>query len=147
MYNDINEMTALQDEITKRYDDDNSSRFREAWRTISDSLESITEDNSDMVFNDLDELIDDYERKTLMAQYNKVYTMSFEEAEEKLQNCLDDKELQLIRKENDYFCEAESDAQWLDASEVDQRLAQILGAKKCIHWATEDKIVVLIDEE
>lgn len=62
MYNDINEMKALQEEITKRYDDDHSSKFREAWGTISDSLESITEDNSDMVFNDLDELIDDYER-------------------------------------------------------------------------------------
>ena len=62
MYNDINEMKALQKEITKRYDDDHSSRFREAWRTVSDTLESITEDNFDVVFEDLDELVDDYEK-------------------------------------------------------------------------------------
>ena len=55
MYNDINEMKAMQEEITKRYDDDLSSRFREAWRTVSSTLESITEDNFDVIFEDLDE--------------------------------------------------------------------------------------------
>ena len=62
MYSDINEMKALQEEITKMYDDDNSSTFRKAWGVISKTLSSITEDNSDVVFNDLDELVDDYEQ-------------------------------------------------------------------------------------
>lgn len=61
MYSDINEMKALQEEITKMYDDDNSSTFRKAWGVISKTLSSITEDNSDVVLNDLDELVDDYE--------------------------------------------------------------------------------------
>lgn len=82
-----------------------------------------------------------------MTKYNKAYTLSFEEAEEELQNCLDDKELQLIRDEDHSFCTAESDTQFLDASEVDERLAQILCVKSCTHWATEDWMIVLIDEE
>ena len=82
-----------------------------------------------------------------MTKYDKAYTLSFEEVEERLQNYLDDKGLQLIYDEDCQFCTAESDTRFLDGSEVDECLAQILRVKSCTHWATINVVIVLIYEE
>lgn len=62
MYNDIDEMKALKDTLGKMYLEDDSSKFWRAWDVVGEELKSITEDNYDVVFDGLDQMIDDYER-------------------------------------------------------------------------------------
>lgn len=70
------------------------------------------------------------------------YKMTVEEAEERLQYLLDDSGLRLTHHLMDidftsFFC-AESDSQFLDGSEIDERFAQILGVGAVEHYATDD---------
>lgn len=70
------------------------------------------------------------------------YKMSLTEAEEKLQYALDNATLRLVHRVGDMdfpsFFYAESDSQCLDGTEIDERLAQILGVRVVEHYATED---------
>lgn len=70
------------------------------------------------------------------------YKMTLAEAEEMLQNTLDNSSLKLVRRVGDmdfpsFFC-AVSDSQSLDGSEIDERLAQILGVRAVEHYAADD---------
>ena len=62
MYNDIDEMKVFRETLGKMYLEDDSSKFWRAWDVVGEELKSITEDNYDVVFEDLDELVDDYEK-------------------------------------------------------------------------------------
>lgn len=73
------------------------------------------------------------------------YLFSLKEAEEALQKCLDNRGLKL--KEEVFFYNAESDDIFLDGSQVDERMAQILGVEKCEHYATENGMVVIVEKE
>lgn len=73
-----------------------------------------------------------------MEKYNGAYKYTVREAEEMLQNCLDDKEIELINR--GYFYYAESDTNYLDGAEVDERMAQILHVKECEHYAIREVI-------
>ena len=55
------------------------------------------------------------------------YKMSVSEAEEILQNVLDDAGIRLVSEANAFYS-AYSDSQELDGSQVDRRIAQYLGA-------------------
>lgn len=72
------------------------------------------------------------------------YKMTLEEAQEALQNCLDDRYLRL--KQTGLFYEARSDITYLDGSEVDERMAQILHVEQCEHWATDEGMVILVKQ-
>ena len=71
------------------------------------------------------------------------YKFTLKEAEEKIQDCLDNKELKLIYKGRFYY--AESDSQCLDGAEIDERFAQILGVESGEHCVTDDGLVFLVD--
>lgn len=73
------------------------------------------------------------------------YIFTLEEAEEALQKCLDNSGIRL--KEEVFFYNAESDDIFLDGSEVDERMAQILGVGKCEHYAIESGMVVIVEQE
>lgn len=71
------------------------------------------------------------------------YTLTLDEAEELLQNCLDNKGIKLVSQ--GFFYYAESDTQCLDGNQIDERMAQIIGVKKCEHYVMEDGMVVVVD--
>lgn len=73
-----------------------------------------------------------------MEKYKCAYKYTVQEAEELLQCCLDDKEIELIN--HGYFYYAESDTNCLDGSEVDERMAQILHVEECEHYAIRELI-------
>ena len=73
-----------------------------------------------------------------MEKYNKAYKYTKEEAEELLQNCLDNNEIKLVN--HVYFYFAESDTQELDGAEIDERMAQILHVNECIHYVIKELI-------
>ena len=56
------------------------------------------------------------------------YKMSVSEAEEILQNVLDDAGIRLVSEANTFYS-AYSDSQELDGSQVDRRIAQYLGVQ------------------
>ena len=62
MYNDIDEMKVFRETLGKMYLEDDSSKFWRAWDVVGEALKSITEDNYDVVFDGLDQMVDDYER-------------------------------------------------------------------------------------
>ena len=70
------------------------------------------------------------------------YKFTLEEAEEELQNCLDNRSLRLICKGRFYY--AESDEQCLDGAEIDERFAQIIGVESGEHCVTDDGLVFLV---
>lgn len=71
-----------------------------------------------------------------------VYELSWEEAQEILQNLLDNRTLDLHPSTRDQrLLEAKSSEQELDAGEIDERMTQYFGTK-CICWATVDGILV-----
>lgn len=72
------------------------------------------------------------------------YKFTLTEAEEALQNCLDDREMKLVSDRN--FYHAESDNNYLDGSEVDQRLAEIIGVENGEHYETENGLVFLVSQ-
>lgn len=69
------------------------------------------------------------------------YKFTLKEAEEKLQICLDNKDLRLVCKGRFYY--AESDSQCLDGAEIDERFAQIIGVESGEHCVTDDGLVFL----
>ncbi len=73
------------------------------------------------------------------------HLFSLEEAEEMLQKCLDDNTLKL--RACSFFYDASSDDIYLDGSEIDERMAQILNVKKCYHYRTESGMVVVEEQE
>ena len=73
-----------------------------------------------------------------MEKYIIAYKYTPEEVEELLQNCLDDKGIKLLNKGHFYY--AESDTNFLDGSEIDERMAQILNVKECEHYATKEVV-------
>lgn len=74
------------------------------------------------------------------------YRMSREEAQENLQVILDNKGIKLVKQNG--FYEAESDIQYLDGSEVDERMAQILNVQSCEHFSDPDgkEMFVIVNE-
>jgi hypothetical protein len=62
------------------------------------------------------------------------WILSKEEAEEILQNILDNNSIYLIRQ-NGGFYNAESYSQELDGAEIDERMAQYFNIDKCEHYA------------
>ena len=133
MYSDINEMKALQEEITKMYDDDNSSTFRKAWGVISKTLSSITEDNSDVVFNDLDELVDDYEQLSTRPniRLRQKHTNLLEALQTGAPLRVLDLELESRTKNDDYgLCLRvpiiEQDGQWYVSYEIITKLLECI---------------------
>lgn len=70
------------------------------------------------------------------------YKMTIFEAENMLQNAVDNSSLKLVHHIGDMdfpcFFYAGSDSQCLDGSEIDERLAQILGVRSVEHYASED---------
>lgn len=75
-----------------------------------------------------------------------IYELSWEEAEEILQNLLDNRTLDLRPSLRDpHLLEAESSEQDLDSGEVDERFSQYFGVS-CTCWATEDGILVVTDQ-
>lgn len=134
MYNDIYEMKALQEGITKMYDDENSSTFRNAWRAISKALSSITEDNSDVVFNDLDELVDDYERISIRPniRLRQKHTNLLEVLQVGAPLRVLDLELESRTQKDDYgLCLRapiiEQDGQWYVSYEIITKLLECIG--------------------
>ncbi len=80
------------------------------------------------------------------------YKMTIFEAEEMLQNAVDNSSLKLVHHVGDMdfpcFFYAKSDSQCLDGAEIDERLAQILRVKSVEHYASEDGgLIALIAEE
>lgn len=73
------------------------------------------------------------------------YKFTLEEAEEALQNCLDNSGVKLVNKGHFYY--AESDSQELDGAEIDERFAQILGVESGEHYVTENGLVFLVSEQ
>ena len=73
-----------------------------------------------------------------MEKYNSAYKYTVEEAEELLQNCLDDNGIKLVN--HGYFYYAESDTNSLDGAEVDERMAQMLHVEECEHYAIRELI-------
>lgn len=73
-----------------------------------------------------------------MEKYKGAYKYTIQEAEELLQNCLDNKGIKLVNQ--GYFYYAESDTQELDGAEVDERMAQILHVKECEHYAIKELV-------
>lgn len=82
-----------------------------------------------------------------MAYTTKLtYQLTWEEAEEILQNLLDNKTLDLHPSTNDSrLLEAISSEQELDAGEIDERMTQYFGTP-CICWATTDGILIVTDQ-
>lgn len=72
------------------------------------------------------------------------YKFTLTEAEEALQDCLDDKGIKLVSDRN--FYHAESDSTYLDGSEVDKRLAHIIGVKNGEHYETENGLIFLVSQ-
>lgn len=70
------------------------------------------------------------------------YKFTLEEAEEALQNCLDNSGIKLVNKGHFYY--AESDSQELDGAEIDERFAQIVGVESGEHCVTENGLVFLV---
>ena len=62
------------------------------------------------------------------------WLLTKKEAEEILQNILDNKSIYLF-KQNDNLYYAASDAQELDGAEIDERMAQWFNLNKCEHYA------------
>ena len=62
------------------------------------------------------------------------WILSKEEAEEILQNILDNNSICLVRQ-NGGFYYAESYSQELDGAEIDERMAQYFNIDKCEHYA------------
>ena len=73
-----------------------------------------------------------------MEKYTVAYKYTPQEVEELLQYCLDDKGIKLVNKGHFYY--AESDTNFLDGSEIDERMAQILNVKECEPYATKENI-------
>ena len=74
------------------------------------------------------------------------YQLTWEEAEEILQNLLDNRTLDLHPSLRDpHLLEAESSEQKLDAAEIDERMTQYFGTP-CICWATEDGMLAVTDQ-
>lgn len=74
------------------------------------------------------------------------YRMTAAEAEEKLQDLLDNADLRLVRRQ--WYYRADSDSQYLDGAEIDERLAQVLGVKACEHFAADDgSLLAVVTEE
>lgn len=71
------------------------------------------------------------------------YKFTLKEAEERLQDCLDNRELRLVCKGR--FYHAESDEQCLDGAEIDERFTQIIGVESGEHYVTDDGLVFLVD--
>ncbi len=71
------------------------------------------------------------------------YTLTLEEAEELLQNLLDNKGIKLVLHGIFYY--AESDTQCLDGSEIDERMAQVIGVGKCEHYVIENGMVIIVE--
>ena len=72
------------------------------------------------------------------------YKFSLPEITEKLQEKLDDRFLKL--EEQGGFYNAESDNNSLDGAEIDQRIAQIVGVKKGIHYSIENGLIFIVEE-
>lgn len=72
------------------------------------------------------------------------YQFDLPEIEERLQICLDNKNLKLV--DMGYFYFALFDSQELDGAEIDERLAQIIGVKSGQHYAITNGLVFLVDE-
>lgn len=71
------------------------------------------------------------------------YILTKHEAQELLQDTLDDSGLEL-RKGSAGFYTAMSDTNFLDGGEVDARLAQALKIEKCVHFALEDDRIIVV---
>lgn len=77
----------------------------------------------------------------------KAYSFSMEELEEILQNMLDDGGLKVHRYDNSQIlCYAQSDTQFLDAGQIDERLAQHLQVGFGVGYYTGDESFVFIVE-
>ncbi len=75
------------------------------------------------------------------------YELTWEEAEEILQNLLDNNTVELFPCSDDpRFLEATSSEQDLDAGEIDERMSQYFHTA-CACWATEDGIIVMTGKE
>ena len=72
------------------------------------------------------------------------YKFTLEEAEELLQNCLDNSGIKLVNKGHFYY--AESDCQELDGSEIDERFSQIIGVESGEHFVVENGLVFLVTQ-
>lgn len=80
------------------------------------------------------------------------YKMTIFEAENMLQNAVDNSSLKLVHHIGDMdfpcFFYAESDSQCLDGAEIDERFAQILGVRLVEHYASEDGgLIALVTKE
>lgn len=74
------------------------------------------------------------------------YELTWEEAEEILQNLLDNNTVDLHPYADDpRLLKATSSEQELDAGEVDERFSQYFGVP-CICWATKDGIIAVTDQ-
>lgn len=83
----------------------------------------------------------------MMHQAKIAYELTWEEAEEILQNLLDNNTVDLLPCSDDpRFLEAKSSEQDLDAGEIDERMSQYFHTP-CTCWATEDGIIVMTNKE
>lgn len=74
------------------------------------------------------------------------YELSWTEAEEILQNLLDNKTVEVFPSSDDpRLMIATSSEQELDAGEIDERMSQYFGTK-CICWGTHDSVLVVTDQ-
>lgn len=62
------------------------------------------------------------------------WLLTKEEAEEVLQNLLDNNSLYLFKQHGDFYY-AESNSQELDGAEIDERMAQYFNIDGCEHYA------------
>lgn len=72
------------------------------------------------------------------------YKMTVEEAENKLQDWLDDSGLHLIPSAEDGYYEAKSSSQELDGAEVDDRFSEILGVEVCENYIAETGGIIIV---
>lgn len=76
----------------------------------------------------------------------KHYILSMDELQEILQTILDDRKLRVRMAAGMKFCMAQSDQQYLDGSQVDERLSQYC-RKPCEHWILDKNRIIIIDKE
>ena len=75
-----------------------------------------------------------------------VHILAKDEAQELLQNASGDSGLKLVElvKDPAGFYTAASDSTFLDAGQVDQKLAEALGIGKSVHYALGDGSIIVI---
>lgn len=80
----------------------------------------------------------------------EVYISSKEEVQEILQNLLDDRTLELVPAESvrtgNTFCffEGRADSFDMSGAEIDNRLAQHLGVKMCVHYIDYGIVYIVV---